>query len=183
MSLFRRALRLLGWVRRPLTISQALASIAGAAALVLAGAGMEPDQFAQFALFNLTYNLLTGLVRAGLYTPSLIARRRLPTANVPARYAALAAVATSAAMLVVILALGVRDPVDLALVAGSAAVPAWLDWLYNRAVALDRRWDAASANFLRVLMVAAAAFSPQLRSDSVLLQTYLSLSLLVPIAF
>lgn len=183
MSFLRRAFGLTRWVRRPLTVSQALASIAGVGALVLAASAMEPREFAQFALFNLAYNLLTGLVRAGLYTPSLIARRKMPTANVPARYVVLAGLGTSAAMLGTIWALGVRDPADLALVAGSAAVPAWFDWLSNRAVSLDRRWDAASANLLRVLTVAAAAFSPELRSDSVSLQAYLALSLLVPIAF
>ena len=183
MSLFRRVLGVTRWVRKPLTVSQALASIAGVGALVLAGARMEPAEFARFALFNLAYNLLTGLVRAGLYTPSLIARRRIPTANVPARYAVVAALATGLAMLATIWALGVREPLDLALVAGSATIPAWLDWLYNRAVALDRRWDAATANFLRVLTVVGAVASQRIGSDSVLLQTYLSVSLLLPIVF
>lgn len=183
MSFLRRAFGLTRFARRPLTVSQALASIAGVGALVLAAASMEPREFAQFALFNLAFNLLTGLVRAGLYTPSLIARRRMPTANVPARYVVLAAGGTGLAMLGTIWALGVRDPADLALVAGSAVVPAWFDWLNNRAVSLDRRWDAVWANLLRTLTVAVTAFLPALRSDSVALQTYLSASLLVPVIF
>ena len=183
MSIPRRALGLTRFLRRPLTLSQALASIAGVGALVLAASQMEPREFAQFALFNLAFNLLTGLVRSGLYIPSLIARRRMPTASVPARYVVLAAAGTSLAMLGTIWALGVRDPTALALVAGSAAVPAWYDWLNNRAVSLDRRWDAVWGNLLRVLTVAAAAFSPALRTDSVYLQTYLAASLLVPVAF
>ncbi len=183
MSFPRPAFGMTRFFRRPLTLTQVLSSLAGVGALVLAASQMQPREFAQFALFNLAYNLLTGLVRAGLYSPSLIARRRMPTANVPARYVVLAAAGTSLAMLGTIWALGVRDPLDLALVAGSAAVPAWFDWLGNRAVSLDRRWDAVWANLIRVVAVAAAAFSPVLRSDSVLLQTYLSASLLAPVAF
>ncbi len=183
MSVASRLLRLTRWFRKPLTVSQGLSSVAGAGALVLAGASMEPVEFAQFALFNLAFNLITGLVRAGLYTPSLIALRRLPSAHVPARYALLAAAGTSLAMLATIWALGVRAPRDLALVAGSAGVAAVFDWLYNRAVALGRRWDAAGANLLRVLLVGGIALVPQIRSDSVLFQTVLAASLVVPMSY
>jgi len=180
VSFLQRAFRLTSWVRKPLTVSQALASVAGAGALLIAGASMSPAEFGQFALFNLAYNLLTGLARAALFQPALIARRRFATAQVPFRYAALASIALGLAMLGTIWSLGVRDPLALAYVSGSALVPALLDWLYSRAVSLDRRWDAATANALRVLLVAVAALVPPVRSDSVLLQTYLSLSLLVP---
>ena len=180
MSMFGRALGLLGWLRKPLTVAQALSSLAGAGAMILAAAAMEPAEFTQFALFTLATGLLTGLCRAAIYQPALIAQRRLPNSHVPWHYAAMCSMGLGLAMLAVSWGLGVRDAIDLAWLAGSALVPAWFEWLNSRGIALDRRWDVAGANLLRVLLTATAAASPQLRSDSVALQSYLSLSLVVP---
>lgn len=180
MSLFGRAFDLLAWLRKPLTVSQALSSLAGAGALLLAAAAMEPAEFTLFALLTLATFLLTGLCRATLHHPALIAQRRLPNSHVPWHYAAVSSVGLGLAMLAVSWGLGVRSALDLAWLGGSALVPAWFEWLSSRALALDRRWDLAGANLLRVLLTAVAAAIPQLRSDSVALQSYLAFSLAVP---
>ncbi len=177
---FGRAYGLLGWLRQPLTIAQALSSLAGAGAMVLAAAAMVPAEFSQYALFTLATLLLTGLCRAALYQAALITQRRLPNSHVPWHYAAVSSLGSGLGMAAVCWALGVRDPTDLAWLGVSALVPAWFDWLNTRGIALDRRWKVVGANLLRVLLTAAAAASPQLRSDSVALQSYMSLSLLVP---
>src|SRR4051812_40548074 len=80
---FRRAVVLTRWVRKPLTVAQALVSVAGVGSVVLAASFMEQSEFARFALLNLAYNLTAGILRAGLFQPALIAGRRLGIAHIP----------------------------------------------------------------------------------------------------
>lgn len=179
----RRLLILGQWVGKPLTIAQILSSAAGAGAMLIAAGFMQPSEFGRFALFTLTANLLTGLFRAALFQPALINQRKYRHAHVPGRYALIAALVSGVGMLATVYALGVRGAAPLIWLTTSAAVPTLYDWLRFRAMGMDRRWELAQADLMRVVLTVAALLSPTLRENSVGLQTYLSLSVLLPMLF
>ncbi|TFF16782.1 hypothetical protein [Cellulosimicrobium funkei] len=140
---------------RPLVLSQAAASAAGAFVVLLGAWHMEPAEFASFSLALLVLNVGTGLVRSGLFQPALIERRTDPHAVVPARYVVVAAGAVAvlvAAADLAVTALAAGGAVAL----GSLSVaPVVQDWLRFRCIGQGRNGAVALSDGVRLLLVPA----------------------------
>lgn len=174
-----------GWraLTRPLTVAQVLTSAAGAGGMLIGAWAMVPEQFRVFALLTLTANLLTGLFRSALFQPALMNQRTARHSYVVLRHALVVGLISAVLTGSVALAIGIRGGVSLALVAGTATVPVLYDWLRFRAIGLDRRWDLAGGDLARLVLSASVLFFPVICQDAVLLQSFLSSVMLVPLVF
>jgi hypothetical protein len=168
---------------RPLTISQILSSAAGAGAMVIAASAMMPSEFTRFSLFTLIASLLLGLQAAGLLQPALIHQRGRTQSIVPFRYIMVTAPAASVAFLLLAWLLGVQGVSSLAILSFSAAFPLIYDSLRYRAIGLDQRRVVAESDLIRLALTVLALVVPSLPSSSVALQTYLSMSTVLPTLF
>ena len=140
---------------RPLVLSQAAASAAGAAVVLLGAWHMEPGEFASFSLALLVLNVGTGLVRSGLFQPALIERRTDPYAVVPVRYVAVAAGTVAVLVGVVDLAVTVLGAGGATLLGVLSVAPVVQDWLRFRCIGQGRNGAVALSDGIRLLLVPA----------------------------
>jgi hypothetical protein len=165
---------------RPLTLAQIFSSAAGAGGMVIAAWAMVPTEFTQFALFTLLGSLALGLGTSGLFQPALIHQRIESNSFVPMRYVAIPAATASVLYSTFALIVGIRNPADLLLLGGSAALPVYYQWLRYRAMGCNRRWIIAQADLLRLVLTASVVAIPVLIADSVALQTYFAAATSLP---
>ncbi|MGN6240633.1 MAG: hypothetical protein ACTHNI_12955 [Cellulosimicrobium cellulans] len=140
---------------RPLVLSQAAASAAGAAVVLLGAWHMEPGEFASFSLALLVLNVGTGLVRSGLFQPALIERRTDPHAVVPVRYVAVAAGTVAILVAVADLAVTVLGAGGATLLGVLSVAPVVQDWLRFRCIGQGRNGAVALSDGIRLLLVPA----------------------------
>ncbi|PVZ95894.1 hypothetical protein DDQ50_05360 [Amnibacterium flavum] len=168
---------------RPLFVSQGFASAAGAGSMIFAAAYLDPGEFALFTLIALASTTLVGLVRAALYQPALIEQRRDPTALVPFRYAIIACAGAAAALAGAAAAFGVVDPLLLVLIGVSALFPTLHDWLRFRAIGIDRRWEPAVADGIRLALVLLSPLVLIAAPNAAIYQVFLGLSTALPFLY
>lgn len=135
---------------QPLLLAQASSSGAGALAMVAAAAVMTPRDFTTFSLLILVSMTAMGAVRAAMFQPALIEIRTNKNAHVDTGSAALGAACTGLLTAVTAVFLGVTDPLWLTAFGLSATLPVLVEWLRMRAMALDRRWEVARGDILRL---------------------------------
>ena len=149
-----------GIVRRigtqPLLLAQAGSSAAGALAMVIPAAVMTPHDFSVFALLVLASVTAMGAVRAALFQPALIEIRNDKTAHVSAVSATVGAVCAAVLTVITALFLDVTQPLWLAALGVTSALPVYVEWLRMCAMALDRRWEVAHGDLLRLAVTLAA---------------------------
>ncbi|MFD1212070.1 hypothetical protein ACFQ36_08455 [Arthrobacter sp. GCM10027362] len=165
---------------RPLFLAQVCSSASGALGIVLAAAFMDTGRFAVFSLLSLAAVTLAGLVRSFLFQPALIRFRHDKHALVPFRYALPGALAAGVLLAAAALLFDPGASWLVLVLAVSGAFPVLHDWLRFRAMAVDRRWDVAISDAIRLVLVVASLFMLLAAAEPVLYQAYLGLSLVVP---
>jgi hypothetical protein len=135
---------------QPILLAQASSSGAGAVAMVAAAAVMTPADFTTFSLLILVSMTGMGAVRAAMFQPALIETRKDKNAHVHTRSAVLGAACTGLLTTIAAVFLGVTDPLWLCAFGVSSALPVLVEWLRMRAMALDRRWEVARGDTMRL---------------------------------
>lgn len=177
-KLWRRIASIAG---RPLVLSQVFTSASGAIATVFAAAFMNPDAFTRFALLNLVSVTLVGLVRSFLFQPALIQFRHDKDAHTRFGLTACGALVSGAVLAGSAIALGVGPWWMVAVLFVSGLFPILQDWLRYRAMAVDRRWDVALSDGLRLVFVLISPALLLVSRDPAVYQSYLSATLAVPV--
>lgn len=136
---------------QPLLLGQMFASAAGALAMVMAAAAMEPEHFTTFSLYILVTFIATGAVRAFLFLPALIETRNNRHAHVHIGVALCGSFAAMVCFAAAALIIGVREPIWLVALSAANALPVLSEWLRMRGTALDERWSVARSDAIRML--------------------------------
>lgn len=135
---------------QPLLLGQLFASAAGALAMVMAAAAMEPEHFTTFSLYILVTFIVAGAVRALLFLPALIETRTNRHAHVHIGVALSGSLAAMVCFAVAAVIMGVRQPGWLLALSAANALPVLSEWLRMRGTALDERWNVARSDALRL---------------------------------
>ena len=166
--------RLIEFARRPLVISQVLASVTGGLSVVIGAVVLAPSAFTTFALLNLMGNLCLGVARSAVFQPALIQMRLKRDSFVPP-YVALVTCVVIASLSTCLAPTSGVSSWGAALVVGVAtAMPIAQDWLRARAVGLDQRWLVAAGEAVRVVLVPLALLPHLVPRDAVSMQVYFS---------
>jgi hypothetical protein len=135
---------------QPILLAQVLSSAAGALAMVLAAAAMSPTHFTLFSLLTLVTVITTGAVRALLFQPALIEMRNNKSAHIHPVTALAGGTFAGAVFAIGAAVLGVHEPVWLVALGITGVVPVIADWLRMRGIAMDRRWEVAHSDGIRL---------------------------------
>jgi hypothetical protein len=154
MQLIHAARKVLG---QPLILAQLLYSAAGALPMVFAATAMTATQFTLFSFLILMSQVVLGGIITLVYRSAMMHFRKDKNAHVQFRYALAGALGSALIFAVGSLALNVENLLWVAAVSISSMFPILNEWMRNRAMTLDRRWEVVWADGLRLILTLASA--------------------------
>jgi hypothetical protein len=180
-SLFGRIAGLIS--SQPLLIAQMFMSASGAGAMVMAAAAMHADEFVTFSLLTLVTVTLIGAVRSVLFQPALIEMRQNSDSHIHVRTALIGAFVASGIFAAAAFALGVRQPLWLAVLALTNVLPIAAEWLRIRGMALDERASVMRSDGLRFAATVFGVVVLFFSTDALVFTLFVNLTYLITVGY
>lgn len=168
---------------QPLLIAQMFMSASGAGAMVMAAAVMHADEFVTFSLLTLITVTLIGAVRSVLFQPALIEMRQNSNSHIHVRAVLIAALLASGIFAGAAFALGVRQPLWLAVLALTNVLPISAEWLRIRGMALDERVAVMRSDATRFAATLCGVMVLFFSTDALVFTLFVNLTYLTTIAY
>ncbi|MGW9113400.1 hypothetical protein [Microbacterium sp. NPDC055683] len=140
----------------PVLLASVFSSVCGALLMLIASLTLDIHEFSGFSLVYLVLTLCLGLIRAGLFQPAMIYRRREPATLVPWSYALLSAAGSVPIFFAVSFPLQAVNPWTLAAVSIAIIIPVLFEWAKHRQMSAGSNVRVAVAEAARLVIVPGA---------------------------